>query len=77
MDTCWSVPVFVSFLFLYVSLANSQFPKKEKFYAVKEDLSYIRCETCQKAVKYLYRKTSELRDSAPGKKVINTAIPFV
>ena len=48
-------------LFLLISPLNGQLPKKEKYYAIKEDLPYIRCETCQKAVKYLYGKTEEMR----------------
>ena len=60
---------------LYVSLlgifleTEGQFPKKEKFTAVKEDVPYIKCETCQKAVKYLFHKTNEMRDKAPAKQV--------
>lgn len=49
-------------IFLLISPLNGQFPKKEKYYAIKEDLPYIRCETCQKAVKYLYGKTQGMRD---------------
>ncbi|RMX43820.1 hypothetical protein pdam_00023094 [Pocillopora damicornis] len=38
-----------------------QLPKKEKYYAIKEDIPHIKCETCQKAVKYLYGKTHDMR----------------
>ncbi|EDO40280.1 predicted protein, partial [Nematostella vectensis] len=44
-------------------------PKKEKFHAVNGEVPHIRCETCQKAVKHLYRRTSEMREKSPRKKV--------
>ena len=54
-------------LFLLISPLNGQLAKKEKYYAIKEDLPYIRCETCQKAVKYLYGKTQEMRNRVSKK----------
>ena len=54
---------------LFISPLNGQIPKKEKYHAIKEDIPYIRCETCQKAVKYLYGKTQEMRDDGPTKRV--------
>ncbi|KAK3714412.1 hypothetical protein QZH41_020642 [Actinostola sp. cb2023] len=60
--------IFLFFIFLY-SKIDAQYPKKEKFYAVKEEVKLVRCETCQKAVKYLYRKTREMKDVAPAKKL--------
>lgn len=56
-------------LLLFISTVIGQLPKKEKYYAIKEDLPYIRCETCQKAVKYLYGKTQQMRRGAAAKKV--------
>lgn len=56
-------------LFSSIFQLNGQFPKKEKYHAVKEDLPYIKCETCQKAVKYLYGKTQEMRGG--GTKKVN------
>ena len=61
--------VFYFCLLLFISTVIGQLPKKEKYYAIKEDLPYIRCETCQKAVKYLYGKTQEMRRGAAAKKV--------
>lgn len=61
--------VFYFCLLLFISTVVGQLPKKEKYYAIKEDLPYIRCETCQKAVKYLYGKTQEMRQGAAAKKV--------
>ena len=54
-------------IILLICPLNGQIPKKEKYYAIKEDLPHIRCETCQKAVKYLYWKTNELRDGGTKK----------
>lgn len=48
-------------LSLCISTLYSQLPKKEKYYAIKEDIPHIKCETCQKAVKYLYGKTHDMR----------------
>lgn len=61
--------VFYFCLLLFISTVIGQLPKKEKYHAIKEDLPYIRCETCQKAVKYLYGKTQEMRRGAAAKKV--------
>ncbi|CAH3169947.1 unnamed protein product [Porites evermanni] len=61
--------VFYFCLLLFISTVVGQLPKKEKYYAIKEDLPYIRCETCQKAVKYLYGKTQEMRQGAAAKKL--------
>lgn len=60
---------FLVLLSLFISPLNCQIPKKEKYHAIKEDIPYIRCETCQKAVKYLYGKTQEMRDDDPTKRV--------
>lgn len=54
-------------MFLLIFPLNGQFPKKEKYHAIKEDLPYIRCETCQKAVKYLFGKTQEMRGGGTKK----------
>lgn len=54
---------------LFVFPLDGQIPKKEKYHAIKEDIPYIKCETCQKAVKYLYGKTQEMRDDGPTKRV--------
>lgn len=54
-------------LFSSIFQLNGQFPKKEKYHAVKEDLPYIKCETCQKAVKHLYGKTQEMRGGGTKK----------
>lgn len=67
----FAVILLLSFVF---STIDAQYPKKEKFHAVNGEVKYVRCETCQKAVKYLYRKTREMRDKAPAKKVRNYAI---
>ncbi|CAH3159833.1 unnamed protein product [Pocillopora meandrina] len=48
-------------LSLCISTLYSQLPKKGKYYAIKEDIPHIKCETCQKAVKYLYGKTHDMR----------------
>ena len=60
--------LFMVSMLLTISSLNGQFPKKEKFSAVKEEIPYIKCETCQKAVKYLYWKTKEMRGNAAAKK---------
>jgi len=54
---------------LFVFPLDGQIPKKEKYHAIKEDIPYIKCETCQKAVKYLYGKTQEMRDDGPTKRL--------
>lgn len=64
-----SLRAFLVLLSLFISPFNGQIPKKEKYHAIKEDIPYIRCETCQKAVKYLYGKTQEMRDDGPTKRV--------
>lgn len=64
-----SILAVIVILSLLLSMTNAQYPKKEKFQPVSEEVKFIRCETCQKAVKQLYRKTKELREVAPGKKV--------
>ena len=53
-------------LSLCISTLYSQLPKKEKYYAIKEDIPRIKCETCQKAVKYLYGKTHDMRTAEGG-----------
>ena len=64
-----SLSAFPVLLSLFISPLNGQIPKKEKYHAIKEDIPYIKCETCQKAVKYLYGKTQEMRDDGPTKRV--------
>lgn len=64
-----SLRAFLVLWSLFISPLNGQIPKKEKYHAIKEDIPYIRCETCQKAVKYLYGKTQEMRDDGPTKRV--------
>lgn len=59
-------------IFLFVSQLNGQIPKKEKYYAIKDDLPYIKCETCQKAVRHLYLKTHEMRDGGTKKVRLKT-----
>ena len=61
--------VILVLIFILSIIDAQQYPKKEKFYAVNEEVKFIRCETCQKAVKYLYRKTKEMKDKATTKKV--------
>lgn len=56
-------------LSLFISTLNGQLPKKEKYYAIKEDIPHIRCETCQKAVRYLYGKTQAMRAEGVTKRV--------
>ena len=60
---------FLLSLSLFISPLYGQLPKKEKYYAVKEDVPHIRCETCQKAVKYLYGKTHDMRTERAAKRV--------
>lgn len=60
---------FVVLFALNVFPLDGQIPKKEKYHAIREDIPYIKCETCQKAVKYLYGKTQEMRDDGPTKRV--------
>ncbi|XP_078352557.1 uncharacterized protein LOC144637300 isoform X1 [Oculina patagonica] len=61
--------VILVLLSLFISPLNGQIPKKEKYYAIKEDIPHIRCETCQKAVKYLYGKTHEMRGDGTTKRL--------
>lgn len=67
--SCLAVFIVASFIFSY-SLCHAQFPKKEKFHAVKEDVEHVRCETCRKAIKYLSLKTHDMREENPAKKVL-------
>lgn len=69
--SCLAVFIIASFIFSH-SLVYAQFPKKEKFHAVKEDVEHVRCETCQKAIKYLNLKTHDMREDSPAKKVLFT-----
>jgi len=69
MALALSLRAFLVLLSLFISPLNGQIPKKEKYHAIKEDIPYIRCETCQKAVKYLYGKTQEMRDDDATKRV--------
>ena len=62
----------VLLLSLFISPLNGQIPKKEKFYAIKEDIPYIRCETCQKAVKYLYGKAHDMRGDVGATKRVSS-----
>lgn len=68
--------VILILLSLFISPLNGQIPKKEKYYAIKEDIPYIRCETCQKAVKYLYGKTHEMRGDGATKRVSSQVSRF-
>ena len=76
MALALTLRAFLVLLSLFISPHNGQIPKKEKYQAVKEDIPYIRCETCQKAVKYLYGKTQEMRDDGSTKRV-SVGIVFV
>lgn len=68
-DCSRSILAVMLFFTFFFSIINAQYPKKEKFQPISEEVKFIRCETCQKAVKHLYRKTKDLREKAPGKKV--------
>ena len=46
-------------------------PKSKKYFAVTEDLPFIRCSVCRRALKHIAQQVKELRSEVPskGKKV--------
>ena len=65
MSTC-RLPL-VGLLAVLVALCGAQMLEKRVYSPIKEDLPYIACESCQKAVKSVHRKINELRKESKAK----------
>lgn len=64
-------PRFLLFLFIIVICrAVSGHMSKKLYPPMKDDIPFIKCDVCQKAVKYLFRKTKSMREETSSTKVI-------
>ena len=67
------------FLFFYhLSIVSVAGRMSKKLYSpMKEDIPFIKCDVCQKAVKYLFRKAKSMReDSTKVGQYSNFNFPF-
>ena len=60
--------IFTSIILNY-SFVTSRMSKK-LFPPMKEDIPFIKCDVCQKGMKYLHRKAKSMRDESAAKKVV-------
>lgn len=61
----------IHLLTIVLSVGGQMAPKSNKFFAVAEDVPFIRCSVCGKALKHVQYQVKELRREATsrGKKV--------
>ena len=62
----------LNLLLLKVSLVSPRMSKK-LYPPQKEDLPFIKCDVCQRGIKYLYRKAKSMREESTTRKVVKFA----
>ena len=61
---CLAILLFISQLYMISGRMS-----KKLYPPMKEDIPFIKCDVCQKAVKYLFRKAKSMRDDTSTKVV--------
>ena len=55
---------YLLFLFVYLLCVVLGRMSKKLYPPMKEDIPFIECDVCQKAVKYLFRKAKSMREDS-------------